>query len=88
MGDYHSRLICSATVATASLILLFCTLQLNSELSFGQHYVWKRMTVKWCRATTGQRALDVCCGTGDLAGLLAKAVGPTGEVGTPVAHYV
>jgi tRNA A58 N-methylase Trm61 len=55
-------------------------LQLNDRLSLGQHRVWKRMAVKWCGAAPGQRALDVCCGSGDLALLLAAAVGKGGSV--------
>jgi hypothetical protein len=54
--------------------------QLNDQLSFGLHRVWKRMAVKWSGATTGCRALDVCCGSGDLAFRLAEAVGPSGSV--------
>jgi ubiquinone/menaquinone biosynthesis C-methylase UbiE len=54
--------------------------ELNNNLSFGQHWVWKQMTVKWSGAKAGGRALDVCCGSGDLAFLLARAVGPKGEV--------
>lgn len=54
--------------------------QLNDTLSLGQHRVWKRMAVKWSGARAGQRALDVCCGSGDLALLLAEAVGPQGKV--------
>lgn len=38
------------------------------------------MAVKWCGVQPGQRALDVCCGSGDLALLLAAAVGPSGAV--------
>lgn len=38
------------------------------------------MAVKWTRAKPGQRALDVCCGSGDLALLLADAVGTAGSV--------
>lgn len=38
------------------------------------------MAVKWCGAQPGQRALDVCCGSGDLALLLSSAVGPSGAV--------
>lgn len=54
--------------------------ELNDELSFGLHRVWKRMTVKWSNAKLGDVALDVCCGSGDLSLLLARAVGPTGCV--------
>lgn len=54
--------------------------QLNDVLSLGQHRIWKRMAVKWCQASAGQQALDVCCGSGDLAFRLAEAVGPSGQV--------
>lgn len=54
--------------------------QLNDTLSLGQHRVWKRMAVKWSGAAAGQRVLDVCCGSGDLAMLLGEAVGPSGQV--------
>ncbi|MEC4807352.1 MAG: bifunctional demethylmenaquinone methyltransferase/2-methoxy-6-polyprenyl-1,4-benzoquinol methylase UbiE [Jaaginema sp. PMC 1079.18] len=53
---------------------------LNQELSWGQHQVWKRMAVKWSRAKPGDAALDICCGSGDLALLLAAIVGKTGRV--------
>lgn len=53
---------------------------LNQELSFGLHRVWKRMAVKWTQAQPGHQALDVCCGSGDLALLLAEVVGQTGSV--------
>jgi len=52
----------------------------NQQLSWGLHRVWKQMAVDWCGATPGQTCLDVCCGSGDLALLLARRVGPTGEV--------
>ena len=54
--------------------------RLNDRLSFGQHRIWKLMAVKWSEAKEGGRALDVCCGSGDLALLLAKRVGNTGKV--------
>jgi demethylmenaquinone methyltransferase/2-methoxy-6-polyprenyl-1,4-benzoquinol methylase len=36
-------------------------------LSFGQDRHWKRRVAELSRATSGTRALDVACGTGDLA---------------------
>ena len=54
--------------------------ELNDQLSLGLHRVWKRMAVKWSGARTGAAALDVCCGSGDLAFRLAEAVGPSGSV--------
>ena len=54
--------------------------RLNDRLSFGQHRIWKLMAVKWCEANLGDHALDICCGSGDLALLLAQKVGKTGKV--------
>jgi demethylphylloquinol methyltransferase len=54
--------------------------QLNHWISLGQHQVWKQMTVKWCEPDLGDRALDICCGSGDLTTLLGKKVGKTGKV--------
>jgi demethylphylloquinol methyltransferase len=54
--------------------------RLNDRLSLGQHRIWKLMAVKWSEAKPGSQALDVCCGSGDLALLLAKKVGITGQV--------
>jgi demethylphylloquinol methyltransferase len=54
--------------------------RLNDRLSFGQHRIWKLMAVKWSEAKVGDHALDVCCGSGDLALLLAKQVGTSGQV--------
>lgn len=54
--------------------------QLNDRLSFGQHRIWKKMAVKWSEANLGDQTLDICCGSGDLALLLAKRVGNTGKV--------
>lgn len=54
--------------------------QLNDWLSLGLHRVWKQMAVQWSGAKAGDTCLDVCCGSGDLARLLAKQVGPQGQV--------
>lgn len=54
--------------------------ELNNGLSLGQHRVWKRMALKWSEADAGDTCLDVCCGSGDLAQLLARQVGATGQV--------
>ncbi|GAQ83677.1 ubiquinone/menaquinone biosynthesis methyltransferase [Klebsormidium nitens] len=54
--------------------------QLNDWLSLGQHRIWKRMAVKWSRAAKGDNVLDICCGSGDVAFLLAETVGPEGQV--------
>lgn len=52
----------------------------NQQLSLGLHRVWKQMAVQWSGAASGQICLDVCCGSGDLALLLAKCIGKTGQV--------
>jgi demethylmenaquinone methyltransferase/2-methoxy-6-polyprenyl-1,4-benzoquinol methylase len=54
--------------------------QFNQQLSLGLHWVWKQMAVNWSGAAPGHRALDVCCGSGDIALLLARRVGPQGQV--------
>lgn len=54
--------------------------QLNNWLSLGQHRIWKQMTVNWSDPKPGNLGLDVCCGSGDLAQLLARKVGKTGKV--------
>jgi demethylmenaquinone methyltransferase / 2-methoxy-6-polyprenyl-1,4-benzoquinol methylase len=53
---------------------------MNSVLSFGIHLLWKRMAVEMMELQPGQRVLDVCGGTGDLALLAARAVEPEGLV--------
>ncbi len=52
--------------------------QLNHQLSWGLDWVWKQMAVDW--AGLASPALDLCCGSGDLAFLWARALGPTGQV--------
>jgi len=46
---------------------------LNDLQSFGLHRLWKRRVVQLAKAKRGDHALDVCCGTGDIAFALAKA---------------
>jgi demethylmenaquinone methyltransferase / 2-methoxy-6-polyprenyl-1,4-benzoquinol methylase len=53
---------------------------MNTLLSFGIHYVWKRAAVKAMRLTPGGRVIDVCGGTGDLAILAARKIGQGGQV--------
>jgi demethylmenaquinone methyltransferase/2-methoxy-6-polyprenyl-1,4-benzoquinol methylase len=54
--------------------------QLNDLLSLGLHRLWKRQALLWVSPRPGQRLLDLCCGTGDLALLLAERVRPGGSV--------
>ena len=53
---------------------------MNTLLSFGIHYAWKRTAVRMLNLSPGNQILDVCGGTGDLAILAARAVGPDGRV--------
>jgi demethylmenaquinone methyltransferase/2-methoxy-6-polyprenyl-1,4-benzoquinol methylase len=46
---------------------------INDLQSFGLHRAWKRRLVRMAGIRTGERALDVCCGTGDIAFALARA---------------
>jgi len=45
---------------------------LNDLQSFGMHRGWKRRVVRLAQIKPGDRALDLCCGTGDISFALAK----------------
>ncbi|MDR7555407.1 MAG: o-succinylbenzoate--CoA ligase [Armatimonadota bacterium] len=53
---------------------------LNHLLSGGAHLLWKRAAVRAAGLQRGGRAVDVCCGTGDLLVGLARVSGPGGRV--------
>lgn len=53
---------------------------MNTLLSFGIHYLWKRTAIKMLKLKKGQKVIDVCGGTGDLARSAARAVWPSGRV--------
>lgn len=53
---------------------------LNAALSLGRHAAWRRFAVSKMGIEAGSRALDVCCGTGDLAFEMADSVGRSGCV--------
>jgi demethylmenaquinone methyltransferase/2-methoxy-6-polyprenyl-1,4-benzoquinol methylase len=53
---------------------------MNTLLSFGMHLLWKRTAVRLLGLKDGERVLDVCGGTADLALLAAKKIGPSGRV--------
>jgi demethylmenaquinone methyltransferase/2-methoxy-6-polyprenyl-1,4-benzoquinol methylase len=46
---------------------------INDIQSFGIHRLWKRRVLRLTRARPGERALDLCCGTGDITFALARA---------------
>ncbi|HME43160.1 MAG TPA: bifunctional demethylmenaquinone methyltransferase/2-methoxy-6-polyprenyl-1,4-benzoquinol methylase UbiE [Syntrophorhabdales bacterium] len=53
---------------------------MNTVLSFGLHYLWKRVAVRMSGIKAGDKVLDVCGGTADLALLAADLVGGKGIV--------
>jgi len=53
---------------------------INSLISFNQHLKWVRFAVSKMDLKTGQKALDVCCGTGILAVEMAQKVGAEGQI--------
>ncbi|HVQ24041.1 MAG TPA: class I SAM-dependent methyltransferase, partial [Planctomycetota bacterium] len=53
---------------------------MNDLMSFGVHRLWKREFVGTSGVREGARVLDLASGTGDIAALLADAVGAGGEV--------
>jgi demethylmenaquinone methyltransferase/2-methoxy-6-polyprenyl-1,4-benzoquinol methylase len=53
---------------------------MNRVMTVGLDSQWRARTVERAGLSPGDAALDVCCGTGDLAFELARAVGPSGRV--------
>jgi demethylmenaquinone methyltransferase/2-methoxy-6-polyprenyl-1,4-benzoquinol methylase len=53
---------------------------MNDLMSAGMHRWWKRYTVQLSGLRPGGRVLDLAGGTGDLARLFARRVGPAGLV--------
>jgi len=53
---------------------------MNDLMSLGVHRLWKRFAALLVGARPGGRVLDLAGGTGDLARLLARRVGPEGRV--------
>ena len=53
---------------------------LNDLLSLGLHRLWKRQAVALLQPRPGTQIVDLCCGTADLALLLAERVRPHGRV--------
>jgi demethylmenaquinone methyltransferase/2-methoxy-6-polyprenyl-1,4-benzoquinol methylase len=53
---------------------------LNSVMTAGLHHRWRERAAARTELGPGASALDICCGTGDLALELAKLVTPGGHV--------
>jgi len=54
--------------------------RMNRVMTAGLDQTWRERAADRARLEPGQKALDLCCGTGDLALALARRVGPEGEV--------
>jgi demethylmenaquinone methyltransferase/2-methoxy-6-polyprenyl-1,4-benzoquinol methylase len=53
---------------------------MNTAMTAGMHHRWRERAGELTELAAGGTALDVCCGTGDLALELAGRVGPEGTV--------
>lgn len=53
---------------------------LNSVMTAGLHHRWRERAADRAELAPGESALDVCCGTGDMALELARRVAPDGRV--------
>ncbi|MGI8726089.1 MAG: bifunctional demethylmenaquinone methyltransferase/2-methoxy-6-polyprenyl-1,4-benzoquinol methylase UbiE [Solirubrobacterales bacterium] len=53
---------------------------MNSAMTAGMHHRWRERAADRAELSPGDSALDICCGTGDLAFELQRRVGPGGEV--------
>ena len=54
--------------------------RMNRVMTAGMDQKWRQRAADLARLQQGDRALDLCCGTGDLSLILADRVGPAGEV--------
>jgi len=54
--------------------------RINSVLSFGLHYYWRRRAVAYSQVQPGAAVLDLCSGTAELALAFARRVGDSGHV--------
>jgi demethylmenaquinone methyltransferase/2-methoxy-6-polyprenyl-1,4-benzoquinol methylase len=54
--------------------------RMNRVMTAGLDQSWRARAAERARLEPGMKALDLCCGTGDLALMLAEKVGPEGEV--------
>ena len=53
---------------------------MNTAMTAGMHHRWRQRAADLAELAPGGAALDVCCGTGDLALELSRRVGPEGTV--------
>lgn len=73
-------------VATACILQVTVLLEFNGHAPSPNQPLIPLLHVH--RASSGQNVLDICCGSGDIAFLLAETVGPQGRVSkSPVLMY-
>ncbi|PKR78852.1 bifunctional demethylmenaquinone methyltransferase/2-methoxy-6-polyprenyl-1,4-benzoquinol methylase [Halalkalibacillus sediminis] len=53
--------------------------RMNSIISFKRHKAWRKDVMKKMNVHSGEKCLDVCCGTGDWTIALANEVGENGQ---------
>lgn len=53
---------------------------MNDAMSLGVHRLWKKSFIRKAKLRKGMKCLDVAGGTGDIAMLMARDVGDSGEV--------
>ncbi|MGH2994369.1 MAG: bifunctional demethylmenaquinone methyltransferase/2-methoxy-6-polyprenyl-1,4-benzoquinol methylase UbiE [Solirubrobacterales bacterium] len=53
---------------------------MNTAMTAGLHHRWRTLAADRAELSSGESALDVCCGTGDLALELRRRTGPEGRV--------
>ncbi len=53
---------------------------MNSAMSLRLHHRWRAFAVGLLDLKPGDAAADICCGTGDFARPLRRAVGPSGRI--------
>ncbi|MCF8069270.1 MAG: bifunctional demethylmenaquinone methyltransferase/2-methoxy-6-polyprenyl-1,4-benzoquinol methylase UbiE [Desulfobacterales bacterium] len=53
---------------------------MNTILSMGIHYAWKKSSVKALALKPPDRLLDLCAGTGDLSSMAGKIIGNAGQI--------
>lgn len=52
----------------------------DTLLSFGMHFYWRRRVMQRLKLKPGQVVLDLCAGTADFGVLASRVVGPRGKV--------
>jgi demethylmenaquinone methyltransferase / 2-methoxy-6-polyprenyl-1,4-benzoquinol methylase len=53
---------------------------MNTAMTAGLHHRWRARAADLALVGPGDAALDICCGTGDLALELRRRIGPSGQV--------